>query len=101
MWAPSFVFPESNRRSSVSIVASLVCKRIVGPPAASTCKTLSGVALASDGFFPFQDSIFSAKKHGVKCIVQPGNSIRDPEIIRACNTYGMTMLFTNNRLFTH
>jgi len=62
---------------------------------------LSNVAISSDAFFPFRDSIDHASKLGVKYIAQPGGSVADEEVIQACNTYGMTMSFTDLRLFHH
>ncbi|TMW56473.1 hypothetical protein Poli38472_006483 [Pythium oligandrum] len=64
-------------------------------------KTLSGVSLASDAFFPFRDSIDHAVKLGVKFITQPGGSTRDVDVIGACEEYGITMAFSNLRLFHH
>ncbi len=55
----------------------------------------------SDAFFPFRDSIEAANEYGVKYIVEPGGSIRDEEVIEACNEYGMAMLFTGCRHFKH
>ncbi len=63
--------------------------------------TLSGVALASDAFFPFSDNIERAKKSGVSYIAEPGGSIRDDAVIDTCNKYGMAMAFTGMRLFHH
>ena len=63
--------------------------------------TLSGVSLASDAFFPFRDSIDHASKLGVTYISQPGGSTRDGEVIEACQEYGMSMAFSNLRLFHH
>jgi phosphoribosylaminoimidazolecarboxamide formyltransferase/IMP cyclohydrolase len=62
---------------------------------------LDGVALSSDAFFPFRDSIDYASKVGVKYIVQPGGSVGDTETVQACNEYGMAMAFSNFRLFHH
>ncbi|HZK01343.1 MAG TPA: phosphoribosylaminoimidazolecarboxamide formyltransferase [Anaerovoracaceae bacterium] len=62
---------------------------------------VSGVSLASDGFFPFDDNIKRAGRSGVSYIVQPGGSIRDQSVIDACNTLGITMVFTGLRLFHH
>ena len=64
-------------------------------------KTLTGVALGSDAFFPFGDNIERAKRSGVSFIGQPGGSIRDDNVILTCNTYNIVMAFTNNRLFHH
>lgn len=61
----------------------------------------SGTALASDGFFPFRDSIDKADQAGVTAVVQPGGSIRDKEVIDACNEHSIAMLFTDERCFKH
>lgn len=63
--------------------------------------TISGVALGSDAFFPFDDNIERAKKSGVSFIAQPGGSIRDDVVIECCNKYGIAMAFTGMRLFHH
>ncbi len=63
--------------------------------------SLSGVALGSDAFFPFDDNIERAKRSGVSYIAQPGGSIRDDVVINCCNKYNMTMSFTGMRLFHH
>jgi len=60
-----------------------------------------GSALASDGFFPFRDSIDIIAKEGIYAIVQPGGSIKDKEVIEACNEHGISMVFTNVRHFKH
>ena len=62
---------------------------------------ISGVALASDAFFPFSDNIERAKKSGVSYIAEPGGSIRDDAVIDCCNKYGIAMAFTGMRLFHH
>lgn len=64
-------------------------------------KTLSGVALGSDAFFPFGDNIERAHRSGVEYIAQPGGSIRDDHVIDTCNKYNMAMAFTGIRLFHH
>jgi len=64
-------------------------------------KGLDGVTISSDAFFPFRDSIDHATKLGVKFVAQPGGSNADEEVIKACDTYGMTMAFTDLRLFHH
>lgn len=62
---------------------------------------VTDVALGSDAFFPFSDNIDRAKRSGVKYIVQPGGSIRDEDVIKACDNYDMVMAFTGMRLFHH
>merc|ERR1712151_1360849 len=64
-------------------------------------KALGGVTIASDAFFPFRDSIDHASQLGVKYVTQPGGSVADQEVIGACDGYGMTMAFTDLRLFHH
>ena len=59
------------------------------------------VALGSDAFFPFGDNIERAYKSGVKYIAQPGGSIRDDNVIEACNKHNIAMCFTGMRLFHH
>ncbi|MDY6016519.1 MAG: phosphoribosylaminoimidazolecarboxamide formyltransferase [Oscillospiraceae bacterium] len=63
--------------------------------------TIKGVALGSDAFFPFGDNIERASKSGVTYIAEPGGSIRDDNVIEACNKHGMVMCFTGMRLFHH
>jgi len=62
---------------------------------------LSDVALGSDAFFPFRDSIDRAARTGVRYVLQPGGSNRDAEVIEACDQYGMLMVFSGVRLFHH
>merc|ERR1739838_976839 len=63
--------------------------------------SLDGVAISSDAFFPFRDSIDHASRLGVKFVAQPGGSVADDEVIEACDAYGMSMAFTGLRLFHH
>lgn len=62
---------------------------------------ITGAVMASDAFFPFRDSIDRAKEAGVTAIIQPGGSIRDEEVIEACNEHGIAMVFTDIRNFRH
>ena len=62
---------------------------------------MQDVALGSDAFFPFGDNIDRAFKSGVKYVAQPGGSVRDDNVIEACNKYNMAMAFTGIRLFHH
>ena len=62
---------------------------------------MSGVALGSDAFFPFGDNVERAHRSGVQYVAQPGGSVRDDNVIGACDKYGMTMCFTGIRLFHH
>lgn len=60
-----------------------------------------GAVVASDAFFPFRDSIDELAAAGIAAIVQPGGSIRDEEVIQACNEHGIAMVFTGKRHFRH
>lgn len=62
---------------------------------------LTSAILASDAFFPFPDSIELIKNSGIKHIVQPGGSVQDVEVVKACDKYGISMIFTGNRHFKH
>jgi phosphoribosylaminoimidazolecarboxamide formyltransferase/IMP cyclohydrolase len=64
-------------------------------------KDLKGVSLSSDGMIPFRDTIDRAYQSGVSYVVQPGGSIRDDDVIRACDDYGMVMAFSGIRFFHH
>lgn len=68
---------------------------------AAWLKTLNGVSLGSDAFFPFGDNIERAHRSGVQYIAQPGGSIRDDNVIDTCNKYDIAMAFTGIRLFHH
>ena len=57
--------------------------------------------LASDAFFPFADGVEIAGKAGVRAILQPGGSMRDPEVIAMAERYHISMLFTGWRVFRH
>lgn len=64
-------------------------------------KGMKGVSLGSDAFFPQRDNIDRAARSGVQYIVQPGGSVRDDLVIKACDEYGMVMACTGWRLFHH
>ena len=60
-----------------------------------------GLVLASDGFFPFDDTVTLAEQYGVTALVQPGGSVRDEDSVKKANEFGMTMLVTGMRHFKH
>ncbi len=62
---------------------------------------LKGVSCGSDAFFPFGDNVERARKSGVDYIAEPGGSIRDDNVIEACNKYDIALAFTGMRLFHH
>ncbi len=61
----------------------------------------NGAVLASDGFFPFDDTVRLASSEGIKAIIQPGGSIKDKDSIEACNKLGIAMILTGKRHFLH
>ena len=61
----------------------------------------AGAVLASDAFFPFRDSIDLMGKHKIRAVIQPGGSIKDQDIISACNEHKISMVFTRTRIFKH
>ena len=63
--------------------------------------TLQGCAAASDAFFPFRDGLDELAKAGARCVVQPGGSVRDAEVIAAADEHGIAMVFTGVRHFRH
>ncbi len=62
---------------------------------------LAGTVVASDAFFPFPDGLEEAAKHGITAAIQPGGSVKDPEVIAAANRLGLAMVFTGIRHFRH
>ena len=69
-----------------------------------TCEAragLIGAAMVSDAFFPFRDGVDVGIRQGIRAVVQPGGSMRDWEVIEACNEAGVTMVLTGQRAFKH
>ena len=62
---------------------------------------MKGTTAASDAFFPFRDAVDALAKAGVSCIVQPGGSVLDAEVIAAADEYWISMIFTGRRHFKH
>lgn len=60
-----------------------------------------GSVVASDAFFPFADGLIAAAEAGVTAVIQPGGSIRDPEVVKAADERGLAMIFTGMRHFRH
>lgn len=61
----------------------------------------TGSVMASDAFFPFEDGLEMAAEQGIKAVIQPGGSIRDPEVIKRADELGIAMVFTGVRFFRH
>lgn len=62
---------------------------------------VKGCVMASDAFFPFRDGIDAAAEAGITCVIQPGGSIRDAEVVKAVDEHGMAMILTGMRHFRH
>ncbi|WP_299789991.1 bifunctional phosphoribosylaminoimidazolecarboxamide formyltransferase/IMP cyclohydrolase [uncultured Shewanella sp.] len=75
--------------------------KVAGIKAADEGLEVQDSVMASDAFFPFRDGIDAAAAAGISCIIQPGGSIRDEEIIAAADEHGMAMVFTGMRHFRH
>ncbi|MBV7390294.1 bifunctional phosphoribosylaminoimidazolecarboxamide formyltransferase/IMP cyclohydrolase [Enterococcus sp. ALS3] len=80
---------QMNRVGSVKIALEQAADKMIG------------AVLASDAYFPMDDSVEYAAEHGIKAIVQPGGSIRDKDSIAMANKYGVAMVFTGGRHFRH
>ncbi|MHB8728769.1 MAG: bifunctional phosphoribosylaminoimidazolecarboxamide formyltransferase/IMP cyclohydrolase [Sulfuricaulis sp.] len=75
--------------------------RIASIKATDAGLEVRGSVMASDAFFPFRDGLDQAAEVGVTAVIQPGGSMRDPEVIEAANQHGIAMVFTGMRHFRH
>lgn len=101
-WVKSNAIVVAKNRSVLGIGGGQPSRVGAVKIALSKAKTSPRLAvLASDGFFPKEDSIKVAHKKGVRAIIQPGGSIKDKDIIKACDKLGMSMVFTGIRHFRH
>ncbi|MDO4449475.1 MAG: bifunctional phosphoribosylaminoimidazolecarboxamide formyltransferase/IMP cyclohydrolase [Moraxella sp.] len=95
----------AKNRQTVGIGAGQMSRvnsaRIAGIKAEHAGLEVVGAVMASDAFFPFRDGIDNAARAGIKCIIQPGGSVRDDEVIAAANEHGIAMVFTGMRHFRH
>ena len=95
----------SNDLASVGIGAGQMSRvdsvRIAIEKAGAAGASLTGAALASDAFFPFADGPELAIQAGVTCVIQPGGSKRDHEVVDAADAAGISMVFTHRRHFKH
>lgn len=62
---------------------------------------MEGLVVASDAFFPFPDNIGRVAESGVAAVAAPGGSVMDAEVVKACEKKGISMVFTEHRLFHH
>ena len=84
---------QTSRIDSVKIASSKMRN--------TECGIRNAIVMASDGFFPFRDSIDESAKAKISAVIQPGGSIRDKEVIKACNEHNIAMVFTGIRHFRH
>ncbi|MBI5719173.1 MAG: bifunctional phosphoribosylaminoimidazolecarboxamide formyltransferase/IMP cyclohydrolase [Burkholderiales bacterium] len=75
--------------------------RIASVKAANAGLSLAGSAVASDAYFPFRDGLDVVVDNGAACVIQPGGSLRDDEVIAAADARGVAMVFTGTRHFRH
>ena len=99
----AIVFARGGRTLGVGAgqMSRVVSARVAAMKAADQDLALTGAAMASDAFFPFRDGIDVAAKHGIACVIQPGGSVRDEEVIQAADEHGIAMVFTGMRHFRH
>jgi len=90
---------QMNRRDSARI-AAVKAREAAESHGWAEARTV-GSAVASDAFFPFADGLLAAVEAGATCVIQPGGSIRDDEVIAAANEAGLAMVFTGMRHFRH
>ena len=99
----AIIYAKNNQTIGVGAgqMSRINSARIAGIKAEHAGLDVAGAVMASDAFFPFRDGIDNAGKAGISCIIQPGGSMRDDEVITAANEHGMAMVFTGMRHFRH
>ena len=99
----AIIYAKNNQTIGVGAgqMSRINSARIAGIKAEHAGLDVVGAVMASDAFFPFRDGIDNAGKAGISCIIQPGGSMRDDEVITAANEHDMAMVFTGMRHFRH
>ena len=99
----AIIYAKNNQTIGVGAgqMSRINSARIAGIKAEHAGLEVAGAVMASDAFFPFRDGIDNAGEAGISCIIQPGGSMRDDEVIAAANEHGMAMVFTGMRHFRH
>ena len=99
----AIIYAKNNQTIGVGAgqMSRINSARIAGIKAEHAGLDVVEAVMASDAFFPFRDGIDNAGKSGISCIIQPGGSMRDDEVIKAANEHGMAMVFTGMRHFRH
>ena len=99
----AIIYAKNNQTVGVGAgqMSRINSARIAGIKAEHAGLEVVGAVMASDAFFPFRDGIDNAGAAGISCIIQPGGSMRDEEVIAAANEHGMAMVLTGMRHFRH
>ena len=99
----AIIYAKDNRTVGVGAgqMSRINSARIAGIKAEHAGLEVAGAVMASDAFFPFRDGIDNAAAAGISCVIQPGGSMRDDEVVAAANEHGMAMVFTGMRHFRH
>ncbi|MDG0970140.1 MAG: bifunctional phosphoribosylaminoimidazolecarboxamide formyltransferase/IMP cyclohydrolase [Porticoccaceae bacterium] len=99
----AIIYAKNNQTIGVGAgqMSRINSARIAGIKAEHAGLEVKGAVMASDAFFPFRDGIDSAGQAGISCIIQPGGSMRDDEVIAAADEHDMAMVFTGMRHFRH
>jgi phosphoribosylaminoimidazolecarboxamide formyltransferase/IMP cyclohydrolase len=99
----AIIYAKDNRTVGVGAgqMSRINSARIAGIKAEHAGLEVAGAIMASDAFFPFRDGIDNAAEAGISCVIQPGGSMRDDEVVAAANEHGMAMVFTGMRHFRH
>jgi len=96
-----FAYAQSTVGIGAGQMSRVDSARIAAIKAQQAGLDLRGAALASDAFFPFRDGLDVVAQAGVSCVIQPGGSVRDEEVINAADEYGISMVLTGVRHFRH
>ena len=99
----AIVYAKDQRTIGVGAgqMSRVVSAKIAGLKADEAGLPVPGAVMASDAFFPFRDGIDAAAKAGIACVIQPGGSMRDADVIAAADEHGIAMVFTGRRHFRH
>lgn len=99
----AIVYAKNNQTIGIGAgqMSRVYSAKIAGIKAADEGLEVKGTVMASDAFFPFRDGIDAAAAAGVTCVIHPGGSMRDQEVIDAANEHGMAMVLTKMRHFRH
>lgn len=99
----AIVYAKNNQTIGIGAgqMSRVYSAKIAGIKAADEGLEVQGTVMASDAFFPFRDGIDAAAAAGVTCVIHPGGSMRDQEVIDAADEHGMAMVLTGMRHFRH